>query len=53
MAPLQAIEFADDLAIVVYAAMFLTVVIGACLSVAIGAAYDSYHAKHRNHVNRI
>ena len=53
MSPLNAIESADDLAIIIYVAMFLVVALGAVLSVAIGAACDAYRARHRNHVNRI
>ena len=46
MNPLQTIELADDLAIIVYAAMFLTVALGAVLAVAIGAACERYRANH-------
>ncbi len=50
MAPIPPAEFYDDLAIVLYVVMFLTVTLGALLSVAIGAMCDRYKANNRRPV---
>lgn len=46
MSPLEAVEFADDLAIIVYVVMFLAAACGACLSLAIAAICGRYRMNH-------